>query len=180
MVCDIFDTVLHLLNIPLLPVNGFEILQTVSSKTLPADTEHELDFASSSINETENRTFMCLFCEDGETVLGDAELITNHVKDVHGIELYICEVCGQIFQNPDSFSSHLDEHLASDDGDFQCEICNRIFNNREMFYHHKTTHVGEKKKSARNVPGNRTSYINHSSFFTNITYFQYPVLRKLV
>lgn len=40
--------------------------------------------------------FSCMVCQGEETVAGDVRAITAHMKNVHDIRLYICDVCGQV------------------------------------------------------------------------------------
>lgn len=81
-------------------------------------------------DDSEYTCFICLTEE--EKITGDAKAIIAHMKDVHDVRLYICDVCGQDFRKRNELSLHLDDHVAKEEGDFQCEICNRIFSNLRL------------------------------------------------
>jgi rubrerythrin len=99
--------------------------------------------------------YTCLLCEDEAKVTGEAKSIITHMKDVHEIRLYICDVCGQDFRKRNELSSHLDDHVAKEEGDFQCEICNRIFSNLRLFRIHKRIHYPQVKSWACDTCGKR-------------------------
>lgn len=84
-------------------------------------------------------------CEGAETVCGEAKAMMQHLKNTHDTRIYICDVCGDIFKKRNDLSVHLDEHVASEEGDFQCEICNRIFSNLRLFRIHKRMHYPQNK-----------------------------------
>ncbi|KAG5325811.1 ZN235 protein, partial [Pseudoatta argentina] len=91
-------------------------------------------------------SYTCLVCpNDEEKFTADAKLIITHMKDVHDLRLYICDVCGQDFRKRNELSTHLDDHVAKEEGDFQCEICNRIFSNLRLFRIHKRIHYPQVK-----------------------------------
>ncbi|XP_056642521.1 zinc finger protein 260-like [Diorhabda carinulata] len=89
--------------------------------------------------------YTCLLCQGDQTVAGESKAIVIHVKEAHGVRLYICDVCGQDFSKRNELSAHFDEHVASEEGDFQCEICNRIFSNLRLFRIHKRMHYPQTK-----------------------------------
>ncbi|KAK4873220.1 hypothetical protein RN001_015249 [Aquatica leii] len=93
----------------------------------------------------EGALYTCLLCEGEETVCGEAKAIILHVRQTHDTRLYICDVCGQDFRKRNELSMHLDEHVATEEGDFQCEICNRIFSNLRLFRIHKRMHYPQNK-----------------------------------
>lgn len=40
--------------------------------------------------------FTCLVCQGHDSVAGDVRFITAHMKNVHDLRLYVCDVCGQV------------------------------------------------------------------------------------
>ncbi|XP_071553122.1 uncharacterized protein [Temnothorax nylanderi] len=91
-------------------------------------------------------SYTCFLCpNDEERFTGDAKIIVVHMKEVHDVRLYICDVCGQDFRKRNELSMHLDDHVAKEEGDFQCEICNRIFSNLRLFRIHKRIHYPQVK-----------------------------------
>lgn len=90
-------------------------------------------------------SYTCVLCPNEERVTADAKTIIAHMKDVHDVRLYICDVCGQDFRKRNELSLHLDDHVAKEEGDFQCEICNRIFGNLRLFRIHKRIHYPQVK-----------------------------------
>ncbi|KAK5640574.1 hypothetical protein RI129_011385 [Pyrocoelia pectoralis] len=89
--------------------------------------------------------YTCLLCEGDETVCGEAKAIILHTRQAHEVRLYICDVCGEDFRKRNELSMHLDEHVATEEGDFQCEVCNRIFSNLRLFRIHKRMHYPQNK-----------------------------------
>ncbi|KAL0114616.1 hypothetical protein PUN28_011724 [Cardiocondyla obscurior] len=89
--------------------------------------------------------YTCLLCTNEEKFTDEAKSIIAHMKDVHEVRLYICDVCGQDFRKRNELSLHLDDHVAKEEGDFQCEICNRIFSNLRLFRIHKRIHYPQVK-----------------------------------
>ncbi|XP_032667216.1 zinc finger protein 676-like isoform X2 [Odontomachus brunneus] len=105
--------------------------------------------------------YTCLLCLDEENkVMGDAKTVIAHVKSEHEVRLYICDVCGQDFRKRNELSSHLDDHVAKEEGDFQCEVCNRIFNNLRLFRIHKRIHYPQVKSWSCDACGKRYSSKN--------------------
>lgn len=103
--------------------------------------------------------YTCFLCpNEEEKVTGDAKTIIAHMKDIHDIRLYICDVCGQDFRKRNELSLHLDDHVAKEEGDFQCEICNRIFSNLRLFRIHKRIHYPQVKSWPCNTCGKRYKY----------------------
>lgn len=98
-----------------------------------------------SVVSREGNLYTCLLCEGDETVYGEAKAIMVHVKSAHDTRLYICDVCGEDFRKRNELSVHLDEHVATEEGDFQCEVCNRIFSNLRLFRIHKRMHYPQNK-----------------------------------
>ncbi|XP_011640316.1 zinc finger protein 676-like [Pogonomyrmex barbatus] len=104
----------------------------------------------------EESLYTCSLCSnEEEKVAGDAKTIIGHMKDVHDIRLYICDVCGQDFRKRNELSLHLDDHVAKEEGDFQCEICNRIFSNLRLFRIHKRIHYPQVKSWPCDTCGKR-------------------------
>jgi len=114
----------------------------------------------------DDSSYTCLLCleinEEGDEKEGvaavDAKTIITHMKDVHELRLYICDICGQDFRKRTELSSHLDDHVAKEDGDYQCEICNRIFANLRLFRIHKRIHYPQAKAWTCNVCEKRYRY----------------------
>ncbi|KAI4472119.1 hypothetical protein MML48_1g13861 [Holotrichia oblita] len=104
--------------------------------------------------------YTCLLCEGDETVCGEAKAIMQHVKVAHDARLYICDVCGDDFRKRNELSMHLDEHVATEEGDFQCEVCNRIFSNLRLFRIHKRMHYPQNKAWTCETCGKRYSSKN--------------------
>lgn len=90
-------------------------------------------------------SYTCLLCTDTEKFTSDAKAIMIHMKEVHETRLYICDICGEDFRKRTELSTHLDDHVAKEEGDFQCEICNRIFSNLRLFRIHKRIHYPQVK-----------------------------------
>ncbi|KAK9694797.1 Zinc finger, C2H2 type [Popillia japonica] len=108
----------------------------------------------------EGNMYTCLLCEGDETVCGEAKAIMQHVKVAHDARLYICDVCGDDFRKRNELSMHLDEHVATEEGDFQCEVCNRIFSNLRLFRIHKRMHYPQNKAWTCETCGKRYSSKN--------------------
>ncbi|KRT78262.1 zinc finger protein, partial [Oryctes borbonicus] len=108
----------------------------------------------------EGNMYTCLLCEGDETVCGEAKAIMQHVKVAHDARLYICDVCGEDFRKRNELSMHLDEHVATEEGDFQCEVCNRIFSNLRLFRIHKRMHYPQNKAWTCETCGKRYSSKN--------------------
>nr|XP_022900651.1 zinc finger protein 37 homolog isoform X2 [Onthophagus taurus] len=104
--------------------------------------------------------YTCLLCEGEETVCGEAKAIMQHMKLIHDARLYICDVCGEDFRKRNELSVHLDEHVATEEGDFQCEVCNRIFSNLRLFRIHKRMHYPQNKAWTCETCGKRYSSKN--------------------
>ncbi|KAF5299695.1 hypothetical protein FQA39_LY11490 [Lamprigera yunnana] len=98
-----------------------------------------------SVVHRDGSLYTCMLCEGDETVCGEAKAIIQHVRQTHDVRLYICDVCGQDFPKRNELSMHLDEHVATEEGDFQCEVCNRIFSNLRLFRIHKRMHYPQNK-----------------------------------
>ncbi|KAG5892928.1 hypothetical protein JTB14_006242 [Gonioctena quinquepunctata] len=121
-------------------------IQVNIQKTEDEEEDKKLDDSVAlPIVTKEGNLFTCLLCQGDETVAGEAKAITAHVKEAHGLRLYICDVCGQDFHKRNHLSAHLDEHVAAEEGDFQCEICNRIFSNLRLFRIHRRMHYPQNK-----------------------------------
>ncbi|XP_044730152.1 zinc finger protein 287-like [Chrysoperla carnea] len=104
--------------------------------------------------------YTCLVCDGNEKVIGDAKSIMAHVKNDHDLRVYICDVCGDDFRKRNELSHHLDEHVATEEGDFQCEVCNRIFSNLRLFRIHKRMHYPQSKLWTCETCGKRYSSKN--------------------
>lgn len=102
------------------------------------------DENESIVVKNQEGTYTCLICEES-VFNGSPKSIVQHVKDIHDLRLYICDVCGADFRKRNELSAHLDDHVATEEGDFQCEICNRIFNNLRLFRIHKRMHYPQSK-----------------------------------
>lgn len=99
--------------------------------------------------------YTCLVCDTEEKFEGEAKQIMLHVKNEHDLRVYICDVCGQDFRKRNELSLHLDEHIATEEGDFQCEVCNRIFSNLRLFRIHKRMHYPQSKLWTCEICGKR-------------------------
>ncbi|XP_017770219.1 PREDICTED: zinc finger protein 37-like isoform X2 [Nicrophorus vespilloides] len=108
----------------------------------------------------EGDLYTCLLCEGDETVCGESKAITQHIKVAHDARIYICDVCGDDFKKRTDLSLHLDEHVATEEGDFQCEVCNRIFSNLRLFRIHKRMHYPQNKAWACDRCGKKYSSKN--------------------
>ncbi|RZF48649.1 hypothetical protein LSTR_LSTR010739 [Laodelphax striatellus] len=89
--------------------------------------------------------YTCLLCSADDKVMGEAKAIIQHMKDVHQLRLYICDICGQEYLKRNDLMAHLNEHVNNEEGDFQCEICNRIFSNLRLFRVHRRMHLPQSK-----------------------------------
>ncbi|XP_063216034.1 zinc finger protein 431-like [Bacillus rossius redtenbacheri] len=121
-------------------------------------TVHEVD--QEQVIMREGNEFACLLCTGEEKVVGDMKGISTHMKTVHGIRVYICDICGQDFRKRNELSLHLDDHVAAEEGDFQCEVCNRIFSNLRLFRVHKRMHYPQAKLWTCETCGKRYSSRN--------------------
>ncbi|XP_015175419.1 PREDICTED: zinc finger protein 2 homolog [Polistes dominula] len=109
----------------------------------------------------EGAFYVCLICfGQQEKVIADSKTIIKHMKEIHETRLYICDVCGDDFRKRNQLSLHLDEHVATEEGDFQCEVCNRIFNNLRLFRIHKRIHYPQVKSWPCDTCGKRYSSRN--------------------
>ncbi|KAK7868949.1 hypothetical protein R5R35_002583 [Gryllus longicercus] len=108
----------------------------------------------------EGTDFTCLLCVAEAKVMGDMKGIVNHMKSVHNIRVYVCDICGMDFRKRNELSAHLDEHVATEEGDFQCEVCNRIFSNLRLFRVHKRMHYPQSKLWTCETCGKRYSSRN--------------------
>ncbi|XP_018333812.1 endothelial zinc finger protein induced by tumor necrosis factor alpha [Agrilus planipennis] len=113
-----------------------------------------------SVVSREGDLYTCLLCDGEQTVCGAAKAIIQHVRSTHDSRLYICDVCGQDFRKRNELSLHLDEHVATEEGDFQCEICNRIFSNLRLFRIHRRMHYPQNKAWTCDICGKRYSSKN--------------------
>lgn len=104
--------------------------------------------------------FACLLCDGDEKIVGDMKGIVNHLKGIHNVRIYICDICGQDFRKRNELSIHLDDHVATEEGDFQCEVCNRIFSNLRLFRVHKRMHYPQAKLWTCETCGKRYSSRN--------------------
>lgn len=102
----------------------------------------------------EEGQYVCLVCTD-QKVVGDDKVMTLHMRDVHEFRLYVCDICGAVFRKRTEMSTHLDEHVANEQGDFQCEVCNRIFSNLRLFRIHKRMHYPTSKLHTCDTCGKR-------------------------
>ncbi|KAI5737650.1 hypothetical protein M8J76_015387 [Diaphorina citri] len=104
----------------------------------------------------EDNTYNCLLCESLEN--RDAKDIISHVRTVHDIKLYICDMCGKEFMKRSELHIHLDEHMSmQEEGEFQCEVCNRIFNSLRLYRVHKKLHFQQPKNYFCDLCGKRFS-----------------------
>jgi FOG: Zn-finger len=108
----------------------------------------------------EGGEFVCLLCDGDEKIVGDMKGIVNHLKGIHSVRIYICDICGQDFRKRNELSIHLDDHVATEEGDFQCEVCNRIFSNLRLFRVHKRMHYPQAKLWTCETCGKRYSSRN--------------------
>ncbi|XP_039279351.1 zinc finger protein 3 homolog isoform X2 [Nilaparvata lugens] len=93
----------------------------------------------------EGQVYTCLLCSADDKVTGDAKAIIAHMRDTHALRLYVCDICGQEYLKRNDLMAHLNEHVNSEEGDFQCEICNRIFSNLRLFRVHRRMHLPQSK-----------------------------------
>lgn len=114
-----------------------------NKKFIPKKVKEE--FEQEKIVSREGTLYTCLLCEGNETVCGEAKAIMQHVKMSHNARIYICDVCGEDFRKRNELSAHVDDHVATEEGDFQCEVCNRIFSNLRLFRIHKRMHYPQNK-----------------------------------
>ncbi|XP_073987260.1 uncharacterized protein [Rhodnius prolixus] len=99
------------------------------------------------------KVYTCLLCSAEEKVQGDAKAIISHMRETHNIRLYICDMCGMEFLKRTELSAHFDQHVATEEGDFQCDICNRVFNNLRLFRVHKRMHQPQPKNHICEICG---------------------------
>ncbi|KAH1002209.1 hypothetical protein HUJ04_008320 [Dendroctonus ponderosae] len=118
------------------------------------------DNLNAPIVTRENNLYTCLMCTGNETVAGEAKAIILHMRQAHAARLYICDICGQDFRRRNFLSAHVDEHVATEEGDFQCEVCHRIFNNLRLFRIHRRMHLPQAKAWACQDCGKKYSSKN--------------------
>ncbi|XP_033210509.1 zinc finger protein 585A-like isoform X2 [Belonocnema kinseyi] len=114
----------------------------------------------------EGSLYTCLLCSPNYEK-GDAKSVISHLRTMHNIRLYICDLCGLEFRKRTDLSVHLDDHVAKEEGDFQCENCNRIFTNLRLFRIHKRIHYPQTKSWSCEICGKRYSSRNLLEEHTN-------------
>lgn len=108
--------------------------------------------------------YTCLLCTGEDVACGDTKSIIQHVREMHDMRLYICDVCGLDFPKRNELSAHLDEHVAAEEGDFQCEVCHRIFSNLRLFRIHKRMHYPQNKPWPCEICNKKYRYASASLF----------------
>ncbi|XP_046989560.1 zinc finger protein 37-like [Schistocerca americana] len=131
----------------------------VKRKQKTANEPQDYD-AQDKVIERDGQNYTCLLCDEDQRAVGDMKSISSHTKNVHNIRVYICDICGQDFRKRNELSAHLDEHAATEDGDYQCEVCNRIFSNLRLFRVHKRMHYPQSKLWTCETCGKRYSSRN--------------------
>ncbi|XP_075214790.1 uncharacterized protein LOC142320645 [Lycorma delicatula] len=130
----------------------------------------------------DGNVYTCLLCSADDKVMSDPKGIANHMKDVHQLRLYICDICGQEFLKRSDLSAHLDDHVTNEEGDFQCEICNRIFSNLRLYRVHKRMHLPQIKNWTCDQCGKRYLSRNmleeHMNSHTGVRPYQCGVCGK--
>lgn len=131
-----------------------------------------------SVNRDGN-LYTCMLCQGDETVAGEAQAIIQHLKTEHNTRLYICDICGQDFRKRNELSAHVDEHVATEEGDFQCEVCNRIFSNLRLFRIHRRMHYPQNKAWVCNTCGKKYSSKNLLEEHVNVHLGLRPYVCKM-
>lgn len=140
---------------PLFTVEEVDEINSSDDKKKSKKSKVKVNRPQENIVLRDESTYICFLCSNEERVAGDAKTIIAHMKDVHDVRLYICDVCGQDFKKRNELSLHLDDHVAKEEGDFQCEICNRIFSNLRLFRIHKRIHYPQVKSWPCHTCGKR-------------------------
>ncbi|CAH2098849.1 unnamed protein product [Euphydryas editha] len=73
--------------------------------------------------------------------------LKEHMKEEHGVDLFVCKVCQAIIEDEQEFNNHLQTHT----GIHTCAICNTIFKKRETIITHFKWH--EEMKNMSNLEG---------------------------
>jgi len=60
-----------------------------------------------------------------------------------GNKLFKCDVCGEMFKQPQSFSGHYRSHRADLDKQFLCEMCDATFTTKSHLKIHMYKHTGD-------------------------------------
>ncbi|CAH2242559.1 jg8131 [Pararge aegeria aegeria] len=62
--------------------------------------------------------------------------LKEHMKEEHGIDLFVCQVCQAIIEDENEFNKHLQTHT----GIHTCSICNMVFKKRQTIISHFKWH----------------------------------------
>lgn len=69
--------------------------------------------------------------------------LKEHMKEEHGVDLFVCKVCQAIIEDEQEFNNHLQTHT----GIHTCAICNTVFKKRETIIAHFKWHEEMKNMS---------------------------------
>lgn len=152
-VCSKNDTPKNIVyNIKLEPVDddntSTRYLKKKQSKTSKSPTSEKQDVLNREEIFTRNdEKYACELCKNDENIVNyDCRTIGLHLKSVHDVKLYFCDICGNDFRRRSDLNDHLDEHITTtEDGCFTCEVCHRVFSNLRLFRIHKRLHYATPK-----------------------------------
>ncbi|CAI2166403.1 14626_t:CDS:2 [Funneliformis geosporum] len=67
--------------------------------------------------------FSRVFCKLCQTMFINYENYNKHVKDDHGVRIFVCDICKDVFYNGGVYMKHIKQHREL----FECTICLRKF-----------------------------------------------------
>ncbi|XP_032524556.2 zinc finger protein 354C-like isoform X1 [Danaus plexippus] len=69
--------------------------------------------------------------------------LKEHMKEEHGVDLFVCKICQAIIEDEQEYNNHLQTHT----GIHTCAICNMVFKKRNTIIKHFKWHEEMKTKS---------------------------------
>lgn len=104
-------------------------------------------------------------------IFSAARHFINHMKIVHKLKPWRCEVCSKRFSDKQNFQNHSLSH--GEKKNFTCDICTKVFNNPRQLYAHRSLHLGRrflcqkcgyKARSSANLRGHVRTMHEERSF----------------
>ena len=123
---------------------------------------------------------------------GDPSNVRSHMKYVHGIEKFPCNLCDSVFEWKESLKKHiqmkhgesgpqifpclqcdykttdksnLNKHIKNKHGkaEYKCDICNKTFNRKDNIMKHKKTHEKTKQHTHEQYEEGENPNKNHAT-----------------